>query len=104
MSQDLITGTAIFDDKGALVGTVMDVEIDAEKVGILTEAGNHLWVPKPLLTYRDQRWTLAAGYTQTSPAEVEAQQQERELDKTSADSFPASDPPSFTMGDEGKGS
>lgn len=103
MSQDLTTGTTIVDDKGALVGKVIDVR-DGEKIGIITEAGDHLWVPKPLLTYRDQRWILASGYTQTSPAEVEAQQQQRELDKTSADSFPASDPPSFTMGDEGKGS
>lgn len=38
-----------------------------------------------------------------SPDEAEIQQEERELDEANAETFPASDPPSFTMGDEGKG-
>ncbi len=103
MTQDLIPGTAVFDDEGKQVGKVADVS-DVTKVGIITETGSRFWVPKQLLAYRDQRWMLEPGYTEITPSEAGTQQQERELDKASADSFPASDPPSFTMGDEGKGS
>jgi hypothetical protein len=103
MTQELITGTAVFDDEGKQVGKVADVS-DAEKVGIITETGSRFWVPRQLIAYRDQRWMLEPGYTEITPSEAEAQQEERELDEANADTFPASDPPSFTMGDEGKGS
>lgn len=101
MTQDLITGTAVFDDEGKQVGKVADVS-DVDKVGIITETGSRFWVPKQLIAYRDQRWMLEPGYTEISSSEAEKQQEERELDEASADSFPASDPPAFNMGDEGK--
>lgn len=103
MTQELITGTPIFDDAGKQVGKVADVS-HVEKVGIITETGSRFWVPKQLVAFREQRWMLEPGYTEISPSEAEAQQEERDLDEASAESFPASDPPSFTMGDEGKGS
>ena len=102
MTQELITGTAVFDDEGKQVGKVADVN-EVDKVGIITDTGSRFWVPKQMLSQRDQRWVLEPGYTQITPSEAEAQQEERELDKANADTFPASDPPSFTMGDEGKG-
>lgn len=106
MTQDLITGTTVFDNEGKQVGKVADVN-EADKVGIITDTGSRFWVPKQMLSQRDHRWVLEPGYTQTTSSEdetlQEAQQQERELDKANADTFPASDPPSFTMGDEGKG-
>lgn len=103
MSQTLITGITIFDDQGAPIGKVADAG-DSEKVELITETGNQLWLPTSLLAYRNQRWILVSGNTGLSFSEAGTQQQERELDKTSEDSFPASDPPSFTMSDEGKGS
>ncbi|MDX5379005.1 MAG: hypothetical protein LPK08_15985 [Halomonas sp.] len=103
MTQDLITGTAVFDDEGKQVGKVADTS-DSEKVGIITETGSRFWVPKQLIAYRDRRWMLEPGYTEISPAEAAAQQEERDLDEANAETFPASDPPSFTLGDEGKGS
>lgn len=102
MTQDLTTGTAVFDDEGNRVGKVADIT-EVDKVGIITDTGSHFWIPKQVLSQRDQRWVLEPGYTQITSSEAEAQQEERELDKTNADTFPASDPPSFTMGDEGKG-
>ncbi|MGQ4878245.1 hypothetical protein ACOJCM_06695 [Billgrantia sp. LNSP4103-1] len=102
MTHELITGTAVFDDEGKQVGKVADVS-DVEKVGIITETGSRFWVPKQLIAYRDNRWMLEPGYTEITPSEAGAQQEDRDLDEASAESFPASDPPSFTMGDEGKG-
>ncbi len=102
MTQELITGTAVFDDEGKQVGKVADTS-DVDKVGIITETGSRFWVPKAMLTHRDQRWMLEPGYSEISPAEAKTQQTERELDEANAETFPASDPPSFTMGDEGKG-
>ncbi|WP_104203215.1 hypothetical protein [Billgrantia saliphila] len=102
MTQDILTGTPVFDDTGDQVGKVADTS-NAEKIGIITETGSRFWVPKQMLAHRDQRWTLEPGYTEISTAEAEAQQDERDLDEANAETFPASDPPSFTMGDEGKG-
>lgn len=102
MTQNLITGTAVFDDDGNQVGKVADTD-NTDKVGIITETGSRFWVPKHVLTQQNQRWVLEPGYTQLSSSETETQQEERELDEASAESFPASDPPAFTMGDEGKG-
>ncbi|MCE8051934.1 hypothetical protein HOP61_11555 [Halomonas daqingensis] len=102
MTQELITGTAVFDDEGKQVGKVADTS-DVDKVGIITETGSRFWVPTAMLTHRDQLWMLEPGYTEISPAEAKTQQAERELDEANAETFPASDPPSFTMGDEGKG-
>lgn len=102
MTQDLITGTAVFDDDGNQVGKVADTD-SADKVGIITETGSRFWVPRQMLTQQNQRWMLEPGYTQHSSSETETQQEERELDEASEESFPASDPPAFTMGDEGKG-
>lgn len=102
MTQELITGTTVFNDEGKQVGKVADTSED-DKVGIITETGSRFWVPKSMLAFRDQGWTLEPGYTEITSAEAEIQQAERELDEANAETFPASDPPSFTMGDEGKG-
>ncbi len=102
MTQDIHTGTPVHDDAGKQVGKVADAS-EADKVGIITETGSRFWVPRTLLALRDQRWTLEPGYAEHSPDETKAQQEERELDEANAETFPASDPPSFTMGDEGKG-
>lgn len=102
MTQDIHTGTPVHDDAGQQVGKVADASA-ADKVGIITETGSRFWVPRTLLAFRDQRWTLEPGYAELSPDEAKVQQEERELDEANAETFPASDPPSFTMGDEGKG-
>lgn len=101
MTQDILTGTPVFDDNGTQVGKVADVT-EAGKVGIITETGSRFWVPRQVLSLRDERWTLEADYTEITPDEALSRQQERTLDEANAETFPASDPPAFTLGDKGK--
>ena len=71
MTQDLITGTAVFDDDGNQVGKVADTD-SADKVGIITETGSRFWVPRQMLTQQNQRWMLEPGYTSGSAAVTNA--------------------------------
>ncbi|WP_346798689.1 hypothetical protein R5M92_06310 [Halomonas sp. Bachu 37] len=102
MAHEELVDATVFTKDGSSVGKVVDDSADT-KVEINAPDGRRFWVERYDLQFENGKLTLADDYTEYSSTDAEGFQDESDLDKASADSFPASDPPSFTMGDEGKG-
>lgn len=101
MTKDSLYDAPVFADTGKHIGKVFDESTD--EIGILTTSDSRFWVPKHALKFSGDRWVLEGDYTELPADEPAARRRERELDEASEESFPASDPPDFTLGDEGKG-
>lgn len=102
MSKPELQDATIFTQDGSVLGTVSDASAET-KLEILKSDGSKIWVERNDLSDNRGQLTLAEDYTVYSADNVNGDWTEGDVDDTVEDTFPASDPPSFTLGDEGKG-
>ncbi|MGO2262001.1 hypothetical protein [Halomonas sp.] len=102
MAEHNLQDATVYTQDGSALGTVSDDSAET-KVEILKAGGSRIWVERHDLKECDGQWILAENYTVYSAENVNGDWTEGGVDDTVDDTFPASDPPSFTLGDEGKG-
>lgn len=102
MAEHELQDATIYTQDGSALGTISDASAKT-KVEILKADGSRIWVERYDLKESDGKWTLSENYTVYSADDVNRQWTEGDVDDTVEDTFPASDPPSFTLGDKGKG-
>ncbi|MGO3057657.1 hypothetical protein ACT3R7_00235 [Halomonas sp. AOP43-A1-21] len=102
MAKPELQDAIIYTQDGSVLGTVSDASAET-KLEVLKSDGNRIWVERNDLSENYGQLTLAEDYTVYSADSVKGDWTEGDVDDTVDDTFPASDPPSFTLGDEGKG-
>lgn len=86
--------SAVYDGENRLVGNVTK-ENGTQNVLMETEEGTTYRIPMEKLTRHDTHWVLNDP-VEHFPSVPSEQEMQARVDDMSADSFPASDPPSFT--------
>ncbi|RUR31632.1 hypothetical protein [Vreelandella nanhaiensis] len=101
MAQSELQDVTVYTQDGSALGTVSDASAET-KVEILKSDGSRIWIERHDLKNTDGQWSVADNYTVYSADRMSDGWTESEVDDTIDDTFPASDPPSFTLGEEGK--
>jgi len=102
MADDTLKDVKIVDHHGLLVGQVVNIS-ERQNAEIRTPYGRHFWVKPESLAKSQGQWCLLKDFKAYTADNTETVWSESDLDAAADDTFPASDPPSFTLGDEGKG-
>lgn len=102
MATDTLKNAQIVDHDGLPVGQVVNVS-ERGNVEIRKPSGKHFWVKQQALVNHQGQWGLQKDFSAYTADNTETVWSESDLDDAADNTFPASDPPSFTLGDEGKG-
>ncbi|RUR36472.1 hypothetical protein [Vreelandella populi] len=102
MAQSELQDATIYTQDGSTLGTVSDASAET-KVELKKADGSCIWLERHDLKEVDGQWQIADNYTVYSADQMNGGKTESDIDEMVDDTFPASDPPSFTLGDEGKG-
>ncbi|MBZ5486766.1 hypothetical protein HW452_04415 [Halomonas aquamarina] len=102
MAQSELQDATIYTQDGSTLGTVSDASAET-KIEVVKTDGSRIWLERHDLKEVDGQWQVAEGYTVYSADRVSGDYTESDVDDMVDDTFPASDPPSFTLGDKGKG-
>lgn len=86
----------IYDNHKKLIGH-FSKDSHVKRVALESIDGNTYSVPYKELTLKDDHWVLAKPLTAFIKLTTDREQQEH-VDEMSDESFPASDPPDFTLG------
>lgn len=86
----------VYDNKQQLIGHFVKDKY-LEQVALEASDGNTYSIPNQELTYQDDRWVLNKSLSEFVKLSTYRKQQEH-IDEMSDESFPASDPPDFTLG------
>tara|TARA_R110001583_G_scaffold184521_1_gene343873 strand:- start:118 stop:408 length:291 start_codon:yes stop_codon:yes gene_type:complete len=87
---------SVYDDKQQLIGHFVKDKY-LERVALEASDGNTYSIPTQELTRQDDHWILAKPLSEYIKLSTYRKQQEH-VDEMSDESFPASDPPDFTLG------
>lgn len=92
---------AVYDDEKRLVGKILKDE-NLKRVLLETDGGETYSVPNQYLIRQDDYWVLTKPLNKCarvpSHREEPHLEEQKRVDDMSADSFPASDPPDYTLG------
>ena len=102
MADNTLKDAKVVDHYGLPVGQVVKIS-ERDNVEIRTPSGQHFWVKPTSLAKSQGQWCLLKDFTAYTADNTETAWSESDIDEAADDTFPASDPPSFTLGDEGKG-
>ncbi|AJY49472.1 hypothetical protein [Halomonas sp. KO116] len=86
----------VYDDKQQLIGHFIKDKY-LKRVALEASDGNTYSVSNQELTRQDEHWVLAKPLSEFVKLNAFRKQQEH-VDEMSDESFPASDPPDFTLG------
>ncbi|WP_447556272.1 hypothetical protein [Vreelandella sp. EE22] len=100
MVKSELQDATIYTQDGDVFGTVSDASAET-KVEVLKSDESRVWIERHHLRQQQDRWVLKENYSVYSADELHMT--ESEVDETVEDTFPASDPPSFTPEDKDEG-
>lgn len=101
MAQSELQDVIVHTRDGSALGIVSDASAET-KVEILKSDGSRIWIERHDLSNSNGQWIVKDDYTVYPADRVNDEWTESEIDETIDDTFPASDPPSFTLGNEDK--